>query len=325
MKRTITVASGVLLCLALAGCSSRSSSSLDAKVERQDVQIQRLSSQVGQVEQGRPGQAEMWAQMQSMRQEVNALNGKLYDVQNTGEVAQLRERVARLEAIVRQMGSQLAINVDSLGGSSAPAYSPPPVSSYPAPAVPDSASAYTPAPVSTPSTAYNNPAPADDPVYTITPGSTPAVSDAGPGLAVTPDGDLRSGTAEASGSQDMATSLYDSGIKAFDQRRYKDAVVTFKDFTSTYPKHNLTGNAYFWEGESYFQLKDYPRAALAYQEVISKFPGSPKVQSSMLKQGISLHHANKKPAARERLQELVKRYPSSPEATRAKQFLADNK
>mgnify|MGYP003623944077 FL=1 len=45
----------------------------------------------------------------------------------------------------------------------------------------------------------------------------------------------------------------------------------------------------------------------------------------MLKQGISLYNANKKSAGRDRLQELVKRYPSSPEATRAKQFLANNK
>ena len=102
-------------------------------------------------------------------------------------------------------------------------------------------------------------------------------------------------------------------------------MVAFKDFTASFPKHNLASQAHFWEGESYFSLKDYARAALAYQEIISNFPGSSKLQSAMLKQGISLYNANKKSAGRDRLQELVKRYPSSPEATRAKQFLANNK
>jgi tol-pal system protein YbgF len=134
-----------------------------------------------------------------------------------------------------------------------------------------------------------------------------------------------SGITPGQSSTDKAAALYDSGIRSFDQRRYKDAAVAFKEFSASYPKHKLTGNAHFWEGESYFQMQDYPRAALAYQEVIANFPGSPKLQSAMLKQGKALFLANKKPAARERLQELIKRYPNSPESTQAKQFLAANK
>jgi tol-pal system protein YbgF len=239
-------------------------------VDRHDQQIQQILSQVGQVEQVLPGQAEMWAQMQNMRQEINMLNGKIDDLQRGGgdsEAGQLRDRVARLETLMRQIASQLAINADGLNTSDAGTY--PPASGRPTP---------------------------------------PAASGEGAG----------------GGTVNTATALYESGIKAFDQRRYKDAVVAFKDFAVAYPKHNLTGNAHFWEGESYFQLQDYARAALAYQEVIAKFPGSAKVQSAMLKQGIALHNAGKKPAAQERLQDLIKRYPTSPEASRAKQFLAGN-
>lgn len=310
----------MLLGLAFAGCSNRSqSSSLDARVERQDVQIQRLSSQVGQAEDSRPGQAEMWAQLQSMRQEVNAVNGKIFDLyegKNT-EVDMLKQRVYRLENVVRQMASQMAINVDSLDA---------PINLDGPRTLPEG---YTPLNVPTPMGA----APVvSGPSYAITPdvvGGSPAPpvmgSDGGSGIAVGPEGSLSSGSSESSGAKDTATTLYESGIKAFDDRRYQDAVMTFKDFTATFPQHNLAGNAHFWQGESYYQLKDYARAALAYQEVISKFPGSNKVQSAMLKQGISLYNANKKPAGRERLQELVTRYPNSQEATRAKQFLANNK
>ncbi len=302
-QMNIRVAASVLCLLfltSLSGCApGAGSSNLQARIDRQDQQIQQLLSQAGQSEQMRPGQAELWAQMQTMRQELNILTGKIDTMQGSGpggELPRLQEKVARLEGIVRQMGSQLAINTDALnapdasvpsGSSSAPSY-----------ALPSTATS--------PAAAGENGMPRP--------------------LAVTPDGDLRQPSSSSSTApKDTATTVYDEGIKAFDEQRYKDAVVTFKDFVGTFPKHSLAGNAHFWEGESYFQLKDYPRAALAYQEVISKYPGSPKVQSAMLKQGIALHNANKKPAAQERLQELIKRYPNSPEATRAKQFLDKNK
>jgi tol-pal system protein YbgF len=268
----------------LSGCLAGSGGNLSSRVDRHEQQIQHLLSQVGQVEQVLPGQAEMWSQMQTMRQELNMLNGRMEELQvqatggTSGELGYLRDRVGRIESVVRQMASQLSVNADALNVSSGPA----PV--------------YSPAP-----SAHGDAA------------SYPA---AAPGPAAAPAPQAVSG--------DKAQGLYDSGIRSFDQRRYKEAAAFFKEFSVAYPRHKLAGNAHFWEGESWFQLKDYARAALAYQEVMSKHPGSPKLQSAMLKQGEALYHAGKKPAAKERLEELLKRYPNSPEATRAKQFLAKN-
>jgi tol-pal system protein YbgF len=281
--KPILSAFSLLALLALSGCvTTGSNGNLSARVDRQEQQIQMLLSQVGQVEQVLPGQAEMWSQMQTMRQEINMLNGKIDNSQGGG-MEVIHERLNRMEAVLRQMGSQLGVNVDALNTPNADGYG-------------STQSSYT------PSTSVNIP---------------PFSSDGANAAQTVPS--------EASGSTDPATALYDAGIKAFDNRRYKDAVVSFKDFAATHPNHKLAGNAYFWQGESYFQLKDYARAALAYQEVITKFAGSSKMQSSMLKQGMALYHADKKAAGRERLQDLVKRYPNSPEAGRAKQFLAQNK
>ena len=293
------------VCMALlSGCmSTGGGNNLSARVDRHDQQLQMLMSQVGQVEQVLPGQAEMWAQMQTMRQELNMINGRLEEAQGGmggmgggmggGEIARLQDKVNRIEAVVRQIASQLAINVDSLnvsytgaafGAGDQPGYAPP---------------------VNTGAHMSGG---------AVQPGGQPGNQAGGapqPPVAIPP------------GNQ--AQTLYDAGIRNFDERRYKEAVVSFKDFTAAYPQHKLAGNAHFWEGESYFQMQDYARAALAYQEVIVKHPGSPKLQSSMLKQGMALYHAGKKEAARERLQDLVKRYPNSPETTRAKQFLSANK
>ncbi len=311
-KRFICMAISAFLLVSVTACTggTRSKSgggtgytgeSLNDQVARHEQQLQTILSQVGQVEQVLPGQAEMWSQVQTMRQDLNGVHGKVEDLQNqvsgsgSGEMARLNERIARLEALVRKMASQLAISADSLD-----------------------------APSAVPTSGGSGAAP-----YSST--DTAVVPDASGGVVIVngePETAGVTGTAGAAGAAptvDTATALYDGGIKSFDQRKYKEAIVSFKDFGSLYPKHKLASNAFFWQGESYYQLKDYPRAVLAYQEVIAKYPGSSKMQSAMLKQGISLHNAGKKDAAVERLQELIKKYPSSPEATRAKQFIQTKK
>ncbi|KAF4529473.1 hypothetical protein B566_EDAN018749 [Ephemera danica] len=285
MKRTVLFVPLTCLLLVLGGCiggggsttrGTQSGESLNDKVTRHDQQIQGLLAQVGQVEQVLPGQAEMWSQMQTIRQDLNGVMGRTEELQaqstgeGTGELARLRDKVSRLEGVVRQMASQLAISTEGLEGG--------------------------PEPASAPSGASNTP-------RVITPGASVQ-----PGATATP-------------AVDTATSLYEAGVKSFDQGKHKEAIISFQDFTKSFPKHKLAGNAQFWMGESYYQMKEYPRAALAYQDVITKYPGSAKFQAAMLKQGMALSSAGKKEAGRERLQELVKRYPNSPEATRAKQLL----
>jgi len=261
----------LLALLPLSGCVTTGGGgggNLSARVDKQEQQIQMLLSQIGQVEQVLPGQAEMWSQMQTMRQEINMLHGKVDDAQGGG-MEMMRDRLNRLEGVVRQMAAQMDINVDVLNVTSVGGFD------------------------------------AIQPAHTFSP----------PGAQTPPP--------VAAG--DGSSSLYDAGIRAFDARRYRDAIVAFMDFAAANPNHRLTGNAHFWQGESYFQLRDYARAALAYQEVIANFPGNSKIPAAMLKQGMSLYHADRQAVGRERLQEVITRFPNSPEATRARQFLAQNK
>lgn len=280
MKKLSTILA--LICLvALAGCTAgRTSSgeSLNQTVNRHEQQIQTILSQVGQVEQVLPGQAEMWSQMQSMRQELNQINGQLSQMGLTeggADISVMQENISRLQAAVRKMSSQLAIDVGPLEAGGALTSTPPLISSQ-----------------------------RQTPTHVVP---------------------IQTSTSVVPVDSNTAQNVYDSGIKAFDQRRYKDAVAAFKSFTSNYPKHKLAGNAAFWEGESYYQLGEYGRAALAYQEVLDKYKSSQKYQASLLKQGISFFNAGKKSAAKERLQELISTYPNSSEASRAKQFITSNK
>ena len=110
-----------------------------------------------------------------------------------------------------------------------------------------------------------------------------------------------------------------------EQRNQEAAHKSFSDFTKTYSKHQLTSNAWFWQGECNYQMKNYAGAALAYENVIAGFPNSSKAPASYLKQGMSFLQLGKKAAAKQRLRELTKKFPKAPEASRAKQVIKENK
>ena len=122
----------------------------------------------------------------------------------------------------------------------------------------------------------------------------------------------------------MAQALYDNGMNLFNTRQYQAAHKSFSDFTKAYPKHQLTSNAWFWQGECNYQMKNYAGAALAYENVIAGFPNSSKAPASYLKQGMSFLQLGKKAAAKQRLRELTKKFPKAPEAARAKQVIKEN-
>lgn len=281
--------------LLLASCINQGQiDTLNARVTQNEQRMHQLSSQVGNVEQVLPGQAEMWAQMQAMRQELNLVRGQMDEMTaggGAGYMAQMAAHVGRLDAAVRMMAAQMGIQVDALLDAPAGGEG---MESGPG----------TPGGQGTAAVAPVTPVP---PVTPVQPGTQPGTQQS------------------ASGQKDTATLLYDSGMSAFASRNYKGALKAFSDFTKTYPSNNLTSSAQFWVGESYYKLENWAEAVFAYQKVITDFPGSAKFQSAMLKQGMALHYAGKKDAAKVRLNELIKRYPSSAQAGMAKKFMEQNK
>jgi tol-pal system protein YbgF len=312
----------VLFVLCSCAGSNRDSEAIYNRLSNHENLIRDLSSQLNMSGDGVvPGQAEMWAQIQTLRQDINQLSGQLgeWAQQNAeGETfAQLRARVNRIESAVRKMGSVLAIELNEL----------------------DTLSAYATGQSSLGQDAYGG---------GLSGGSVglPSAVAQGPGLAgsnlAAAPGDAAGAEALAAASNspsvsdpvaaqplergaDMAATLYNSGTKAFSDRKYQDAVKIFQDFVSNYPKNKLTSNAYFWLGESYYQLKNYNGAILAYQQIIEKFSGSNKVQPAMFKQGVSMYQKGQQDAGKIRLNELIAKYPKSPEADRARQFLKNNR
>lgn len=295
----------LMLPLALTGCSQgKQYDTLQAQVSQQNQATQQLNMQLSGVQ---PALADTWSQLQSLRQEVAALRGEVdtmnHALTQVGGAAGMADALSRHDRALRLIETQLAMDLQlNQPGASIP-----------------TAMAGTPgmsgvgmngmgtAGMGAPGTMGDNSGTTGG-VAAVTAPSTPT-----PPVTASPAKPVASDTAQA---------LYDAGMGSFNNRQYSQALKAFTDFTSTYPKHNLVSNSWFWQGESSFQLKNYAAAALAYEKVISGFPNSNKAPAAYLKQGMSFIQLDKKDAARERLNQLLQKYPKAPEATRAKQVLS---
>ncbi len=254
--------------------------------------LNRLQRQVNQVTNTtQTNQANSWSEIDSLRQEVAMLRGQLDDMkrgfEKAGGLQNMSDSVARHDRALRIVESRMAMDLQLGGDPSASGSEMSQQDTAPAPAA---------APV--PAAPAVRPEPPVQP-RPVQPAQKPAQVSSG----------------------NMAQKLYDNGIDNFNKRKYQAAARSFDDLTKNYPKNKLAANAWFWKGESYYQMKNYAQAALAYQNVISGSPNSPKAPSSYFKQGMAFIQLNKNAAGRQRLNELIRKYPSSPEARRAKQVL----
>jgi len=260
----------------LGACAQKSEvDDLQSRVRFQDQQLQKMQ----------PAQADTWAQLQAIRQEMATLRGQMDDLQSAGGARALVEKVNKHDAALRQVESTLAMqfNLDSPGV----AYTP--------------ASAFNPAGggESAPPGIVASPGAAD----TQYPGGVPVAASPPPAV-----------------QKDTATALYDNGLTSYNARNYQEALRSFTDFTKTYGNHKLAPNAWYYAGESNFQLNRFADAALAYDTVITKYGSSQRAPAAYLKQALAFSKLGQKDAADARLKELIRKFPNSPEAARAKQL-----
>ena len=81
---------------------------------------------------------------------------------------------------------------------------------------------------------------------------------------------------------------YEEAYKALiDRGEAAEAARLFQVFLKQYPDGELTANAWYWLGESYYVTQNYQLALESFQMVLSKFPESRKAPDAMLKAGYS--------------------------------------
>ena len=106
--------------------------------------------------------------------------------------------------------------------------------------------------------------------------------------------------------------LYDQALAHIMNNNPEEALVLFSRFVNEYSNHDLTDNAYYWLGESYYSLGDYESAVENFRIVTDSFSDRDKAPDAQLKLGYSLIELGEIDAAVDVLTDLINRYPESP-------------
>lgn len=139
----------------------------------------------------------------------------------------------------------------------------------------------------------------------------------------------RKGAAGASGvaPTEQTASVLPKG-SAQDQYRYATSFLAKSDwggaeralkaFLEAHPKGELSGNAQYWLGESYYVRGDYNNAALAFAKGYKDFPRSAKGPDNLLKLGLSLANLKKTQSACASFDRMAKDFPKAPNAIKSR-------
>ena len=126
---------------------------------------------------------------------------------------------------------------------------------------------------------------------------------------------------EGKGVSTRAGDLYKDAYETYQKGDYEGARRKFEAFLKQYPNTELSDNAQFWIGESYFGKKDYEKAILEYEKAIAKYPEGDKIPAALLKQALAFLELGDKTNGRNLLKKVIERYPQSEQADMAKKRL----
>lgn len=117
--------------------------------------------------------------------------------------------------------------------------------------------------------------------------------------------------------ESAARAAYDEAFGALQAGRYDAAAEAFDAFIDDYPDVDLTANARYWLGESYYVVRDFDRALEAFQSVIDNHSGSRKHPDALLKMGYVHLEQDRREEGREALQTVIDDFPDSTAASLA--------
>lgn len=164
-----------------------------------------------------------------------------------------------------------------------------------------------------PPTPTNTAPGAPHPVATSTDTPAPAQAPDTSGQTTAGDGVLRmpDSTAPADGNFSTPREHYNYAFRLLNQTQYEAAAAAFTAFTQKYPKDPLVGNAYYWEGETYYIRRDYVKAADNFRQGFEALPEGPKAADNLLKLAMSLDALNRDKEACVVLTQVVTKFKKS--------------
>jgi tol-pal system protein YbgF len=127
--------------------------------------------------------------------------------------------------------------------------------------------------------------------------------------------------AELKGISTGMGDLYRDAYETLHKGDLEGARRKFEAFLKQYPNTELSDNAQFWIGETYYLKRDYERAVLEYEKAIVKYPEGDKIPSALFKQALAFFELGDKTNARNLFRRVIEKYPRSEQADMAKKKL----
>jgi tol-pal system protein YbgF len=106
--------------------------------------------------------------------------------------------------------------------------------------------------------------------------------------------------------------VYEKAYGSLLRQDYAAAEIGFAEFLTQFPSHELSGNAQYWLGESFYVRGQYRPAANAFLKGYQSYAKSQKAPDSLLKLGMSLEKLGQRDAACSSIGELATRFPTAP-------------
>jgi tol-pal system protein YbgF len=115
--------------------------------------------------------------------------------------------------------------------------------------------------------------------------------------------------------------VYSKAFALLKEGQYKQSIVAFEKFKTSYPNSKYADNAQYWLGEASYVSRDYKKALIEFQQLVSQYPDSSKISGARLKVGYVYFELKNWSAARDALQQVVTLYPGTTVAKKANERL----
>lgn len=119
------------------------------------------------------------------------------------------------------------------------------------------------------------------------------------------------------------TASYEGAVNlVLKERKYDEAIPSFRNFIKSYPESTYAANANYWLGQLLYNKGEFAEATQAFNTVVNKFKDSNKRADSLVKLGMIAQKSSDVVAAKRFYQQVLKEYENSAAARIAKQQLA---
>ena len=115
--------------------------------------------------------------------------------------------------------------------------------------------------------------------------------------------------------------MYNTAWADYTSGQWALAVQGFEAYVKTFPRSELTDDAAYYVGQTYFAEGNFEEAVVAFEEVLLTYPDGDIVPEASYKRGLALDRLGQPDRARQAFELVVANYPDSTMATLAQQAL----